>query len=268
MHHKQIIIRAAIAVAWSGFCLHTYVSDTSTAVSSSSLTLDDGELNLRRQLSRNKDKRQSVPDDKESISIDADGTDSLLTIPPMAAGKEQDAANEPNNVDPDAWTDAAKKYYDTVDSMIKNGEEEEEDKEVTTVSIYLAVGAAVSRGGGNKLIPQLSHSFLNTGMIERFGTGRVKYDIYPTAPFTKDCTNSTSKSGVHQKKQRKVSEPCLAASHVLTASLEDLQCSYPQCKSMIVADEFCSVKGADVRHYQSDNLEGLFLPLGPRYDSW
>ena len=101
MHHKQIIIRAAIAVAWSGFCVHTYVSDTST-VSSSSLTLDDGELNLRRQLSRNKDKRQPVPDDKESISIDADGTDSLLTIPPMAAGKEQDAANEPNNVDPDA----------------------------------------------------------------------------------------------------------------------------------------------------------------------
>ena len=104
MHHKQIIIRAAIAVAWSGFCVHTYVSDTSTAVSSCSLTLVDGELNLRRQLARNKDKRQPVPDDKESISIDADGTVSLLTIPPMAAGKEQDAANEPNNVDPDAWT--------------------------------------------------------------------------------------------------------------------------------------------------------------------
>lgn len=166
MHHKQIIIRAAIAVAWSGFCLHTYVSDTST-VSSSSFTLDDGKLNLRRQLSRNKDKRRPVPDDKESISIDADGTDSLLTIPPMAAGKEQDAANEPNNVDPDAWTDAATKYYDTVDSMIKNGEEEEDKEVTTTVSIYLAVGAAVSRGRGNKLIPQLSHSFLNTGMIER-----------------------------------------------------------------------------------------------------
>jgi hypothetical protein len=105
-------------------------------------------------------------------------------------------------------------------------------------------------------------------MMERYGSGRVKYDIHHHADNTVNC-NPTRMTDVVWHKEEGV--PCLAASHENdNYNMDDLKCAYPGCKTMIISDEYC-VKGmgANIRHYQSDTIPGsMFLPLGPRYDSW
>jgi len=262
MQSKRGFIQATVAIAWAGFCFHTFVfSDYES--NDTAVDLDDGiELNLRRQLSGATVgiELTRVMNNNEDRVLSSSDSDATLPLPPISAVKPRDVANK----DAETWTDTAEiadvqeedeSTDDTEDS------DKEQDQDVTTVSIHLTTGGM----GPMRSTP--GHSFFNTGMMERYGSGRVKYDIHHRADNTVNCNPTRMEDVVWQKEE---GVPCLAASHENDKyNMDDLKCAYPGCKTMIISDEYC-VKGmgADIRHYQSDTIPGLFLPLGPRYDSW
>jgi hypothetical protein len=140
-----------------------------------------------------------------------------------------------------------------------------------------------------------NESIFRTNTLQRYGTGRFNYHIHETV---NDCDNnscssrnnninkynnnddSNSTDENESNSPARSSSSCLAVSKFHTPRLaychhDALQCSYPQCKTMIVGDEKCRLTTFDVRNYysQNGNNDGnyhyqVYLPLGPRFDSW
>ena len=105
-----------------------------------------------------------------------------------------------------------------------------------------------------------AQSIFHTGLLRRFGTGRVDYTL-----------EEKSESDCEYKAFRKSQQdgPCLAVDHFPGCFYDDLIRQYPTCKTMLINDEFCEDGGYDARGYYSSTLTNVtYLPLGPRYDSW
>lgn len=104
--------------------------------------------------------------------------------------------------------------------------------------------------------PNPTYSIFKTDTLQRYGSGQVEFNIQENA----DCACNAQPVAV--------SAPCIFAfsSH---CKMEDIQCAYPQCKTMILGDENCKVKGADFREYYTTNMPNSgYLPLGPRFEAW
>ena len=234
MQSKQIIIRAAIAIAWAGFCFHTFVfsdyENDNTAVD-----VDNGELNLRRQLSSATVgiELTRVVNSNEDHLLSSD-PDAALPVRPMSAVKARDVANKAADI---------ADVQEEDESTDHTEDEEGQDQDVTTVSIHLTrsgfprpltttVSIHLTSGGMGPVRSTPAHSFFNTGMMERYGSGRVKYDIHHHADNTVNC-NPTRMTDVVWHKEEGV--PCLAASHENDKyNMDDLKCAYPGCKTMII----------------------------------
>jgi len=104
-----------------------------------------------------------------------------------------------------------------------------------------------------------AQSIFHTGLIDRYGTGRVEY-IFEHKP---DCQYS--------ELTKQHDGPCLAINYFefKKCSLNDMIRQYPECKTMLTNDENCADNRYDARGYYSSKMTGMtYLPLGPRYDSW
>lgn len=120
-------------------------------------------------------------------------------------------------------------------------------------------------------------SIFRTDMLQRYGSGRVDYDVVEGAKSDKSGRDLARGNG-----------PCL----VVLPNTPIKPCrrcnqykpkqilrNYRRCRTMAAGDEFCAWDGRDhglpggydVRHYRSDRgvLGGAgYLPLGPRIDTW
>ncbi|KAL7551410.1 hypothetical protein ACHAWF_014601 [Thalassiosira exigua] len=109
-------------------------------------------------------------------------------------------------------------------------------------------------------------SVFKTGVLQRYGTGRVRYMLTERAECNYRCDSGNPTPLVHH-------EPCLAVSRQskrMLCDFDHLKCSYPGCKTMVTNDEFCTkLDHFDSReYYTSDKPELGYLPIGPRIDSW
>ena len=105
-----------------------------------------------------------------------------------------------------------------------------------------------------------AQSIFHTGLLRRFGTGRVDYILEE-----KSVSDCEYKAFTKQQQDG----PCLAVDHFPGCSYDDLIRQFPTCKTMLINDEFCEDDGYDAREYYSSTLTNVtYLPLGPRYDSW
>ena len=104
-----------------------------------------------------------------------------------------------------------------------------------------------------------SSSMFQTGRLDRFGTGKIDYLL----DQQNDCNN------MHEDLLED-DVPCLAINRVGSmCSYDDMILHYPKCRTMITNDEFCEESSYDVRGYYSSAMKNsVYLPLGPRYDSW
>merc|ERR1712232_1376462 len=102
-----------------------------------------------------------------------------------------------------------------------------------------------------------AYSIFKTRTLMRYGSGRIQnYDLQPAGC---KCDNETVKPATKM--------PCLIVSKDCPA--HTLKCRYPQCKTVVTNDEFCQRHDFDVRqYYTSDRPDTLYIPLGPRIDSW
>ena len=117
----------------------------------------------------------------------------------------------------------------------------------TTVKIY----AFGTRG-------KKAQSFFHSGLLLRFGTGRVKY-VFEQRD---DCNNSEIETQ---------DSSCLAVNYFANplCSYDSMRNHYSMCKTMLTNDENCSDNRYDARGYYSSTMTDMtYLPLGPRYDSW
>ena len=237
MQYQQIM-RATIAIAWAGFCFHAYTSeyheyDDTDMVSSSSMTLDN-QLNLRRQLSGN------------------------VIEPPLLYEKFKKVDSVSKSVTkPNTSTDVQDQ-----ETTLTDAEEEEvagsnmaliERGHVPTVKTTLTVYLAVNN--------KAAYSLYQVDILPKYGSGRINYDVQ-----TNVCDNTCESKPIIPN------GPCLAlrrpSSH---CHLKHLQCMYPTCNYMIVNDEKCKVtdESYSLRQYYSSSLDDrVYLPLGPRHDSW
>lgn len=104
-----------------------------------------------------------------------------------------------------------------------------------------------------------AQSIFHTGLLRRFGTGRVRYLIEARA--------GCEYSGLVKQQDG----PCLAINYFKNpkCSYDDMIRAYPSCKTMITNDESCEDNRYQARGYYSSSMpDTTYLPLGPRYDSW
>ena len=106
-----------------------------------------------------------------------------------------------------------------------------------------------------------AQSIFHTGLLDRFGTGRVDYVLeqMPHCAYSEFPTPQNN-------------APCLAVNYadMKNCPFEELVLHYPNCKTMLTNDENCAqIHQYDARGYYSSNMmDKMYLPLGPRYDSW
>ncbi|KAL3764803.1 hypothetical protein ACHAWU_006220 [Discostella pseudostelligera] len=115
--------------------------------------------------------------------------------------------------------------------------------------------------------PNPGYSIFKTDTLHRFGSGRYNFQVHENA----DCGNSAC--NLLDPNQSFTDHhnlaPCIAVSKRPYCSPDLLRCSYPNCKTMITNDEFCSRNNYDIRGYYSANYPNQgYLPLGPRLDAW
>lgn len=117
-------------------------------------------------------------------------------------------------------------------------------------------------------------SIFATGTAERFGSGRFRYHLIGKNELLEDFSRSRDPNN------NIVEAPCIVVSRNVKAGpvLRDLV--GPECKFMLMAEEFCTVisdgfyNRVDLRQYDTTELDGLgawgstYVPLGPRYDLW
>mmetsp|Transcript_32239 Transcript_32239/g.67799 ORF Transcript_32239/g.67799 Transcript_32239/m.67799 type:complete len:391 (-) Transcript_32239:115-1287(-) len=110
----------------------------------------------------------------------------------------------------------------------------------------------------------LAFSIFKTDIFQRYGSGQFNFLIQEGA----ECGHGCHLNGPPLDNP---SAPCVTVNRGGPRCLpEHVQCQYPQCKRMITNDEFCRHSlEHDIREYYSSNLPGkIYLPLGPRFDSW
>mmetsp|Transcript_24544 Transcript_24544/g.52065 ORF Transcript_24544/g.52065 Transcript_24544/m.52065 type:complete len:437 (+) Transcript_24544:382-1692(+) len=123
-----------------------------------------------------------------------------------------------------------------------------------------------------------SYSIFKTGVLERYGSGRVNYQIKENAECSSQChdqavgVGEVARSLLAQEPSQS-SNPCLAvttSSRKGECALPELQCNFPTCKAMVVVNEFCTSQshGFNLRQYYPGLTPGGFLLLGPRIDAW
>ena len=237
MQYQQIM-RATIAIAWAGFCFHAYTSeyyeyDDTDMVSSSSMTLDD-QLNLRRQLSGNVIEPPLLYEKFKKV----DSVSKSVTKPNTSTDVQDQETT---------LTDAEEE--EVAGSNMALIERDHEPTVKTTLTVYLA--------DNNKA----AYSLFQVDILPKYGSGRINYDVQ-----TNVCDNTCESKPIIPN------GPCLAlrrpSSH---CHLKHLQCMYPTCNYMIVNDEKCKVtdESYSLRQYYSSSLDDrVYLPLGPRHDSW
>jgi len=104
-----------------------------------------------------------------------------------------------------------------------------------------------------------AQSAFSNGLLKRFGTGRVKYNI--------EAKNDCEYSGIVKQQDG----PCLAINYFSNPKClyDDMIRGYPTCKTMLTNDEHCDDNRYEARGYYSSAMADMtYLPLGPRYDSW
>lgn len=118
-------------------------------------------------------------------------------------------------------------------------------------------------------------STFRTNLLQRFGTGRLNYHVHGVMAACDNNSCNAQETVTTDHYSSASTSPCLAVSkHASPTSYCDhatLRCSYPRCKTVITGDEYCKLTMFDVRHYYSHNANDhhqIYLPLGPRYDSW
>lgn len=101
-------------------------------------------------------------------------------------------------------------------------------------------------------------SILETNLLERYGSGNVKYNII----YNSDCNCNEGPIPTEDG-----SSPCVATGR---CPLEDMKCRYPTCTTLRVDDELCRAPpGYDARMYRTANQpQAVYIPLGHRMDSW
>ncbi|KAL7554699.1 hypothetical protein ACHAWF_018373 [Thalassiosira exigua] len=129
-----------------------------------------------------------------------------------------------------------------------------------TVNIYLTLEKRDLRFDDNF---NEALSIFKTGLLERYGTGRVQYAVTERAECNRDCNSDRPEPLVHQA-------PCLAVTRwapKMYCDVYQLKCSYPSCKTMVTNDEFCHTTTLpyDSReYYTSERSDMGYLPIGPR----
>jgi len=118
-----------------------------------------------------------------------------------------------------------------------------------TITVYLA--------GNYKL--NAAHSIFQTHNLELYGSGKFDYIVKKHSRCDESCTRPLLDNA-----------PCIAVATERDCEEKILICNYPQCKTMIVADETCQKHSHDIRNYYgAKQVKGKgYLPLGPRLDSW
>ena len=104
-----------------------------------------------------------------------------------------------------------------------------------------------------------AQSMFHTGLLGRFGTGRVEY-ILEQQPHCE-----------YSELAKQHDAPCLAINYFAfqKCSYDDIIRQYPKCKTMLTNDENCADNRYDARgYYSSTMIQTTYLPLGPRYDTW
>ncbi|KAL7528931.1 hypothetical protein ACHAXR_002706 [Thalassiosira sp. AJA248-18] len=127
-----------------------------------------------------------------------------------------------------------------------------------TITIYLTRGRKLEKAF------QMDLSIFKTDILQRYGTG-VRYVIREQAECDPGCRKNLPLVPTVG--------PCLAVARYtprMYCDTDSLRCNYPQCKTMIAADEFCErIDDFDAREYFTSDRPNLgYLPLGPRLDSW
>uniref|UniRef100_A0A7S2YJN5 RXYLT1 C-terminal domain-containing protein n=1 Tax=Entomoneis paludosa TaxID=265537 RepID=A0A7S2YJN5_9STRA len=119
----------------------------------------------------------------------------------------------------------------------------------------------------DRFFPEYAYSIFMTDSISRFGSGRIQYNIYRTAmrrlePIrlleNKNTTLNLTSSG----------HPCILVSPYAKAAHKYRSQRAPTCHFMTSNDEYCGRKGAQIRQYHYAGSQQIYLPLGPRFDTW
>ncbi|KAL3789362.1 hypothetical protein ACHAW5_005114 [Stephanodiscus triporus] len=112
-------------------------------------------------------------------------------------------------------------------------------------------------------------SVFRTDVLQRYGTGRMKFVIHERA----ECNKCNIDEEAHPLL---AFAPCLAVGRFRSldhtyCTYEHLRCTYPHCKTMVTNDEMCDMINLpfDVRQYYTTNgPQRGYLPLGPQLNSW
>lgn len=116
----------------------------------------------------------------------------------------------------------------------------------------------------------MSKSIFKTDLLQRYGTGRFKFDIKSPSQCSHYCSEDNTPP------LDNVNTPCLAVAsqfggHYETCPYNTLKCNYPQCLTVVTNDEYCKYQSYDIRQYYSSNIDMSnkgYIPLGPRYDAY